>query len=55
MFAMTRKLPQRLKDKIAKVLRVWKTLSTVLSMKVKILSEDARNLLVFLRNIEEKN
>ena len=54
MFAATRKLPQRLKDKIAKVLRVWKSLSRVLSTKVKILDEDTRNLLTFLREIEEK-
>ena len=54
MFAATRKLPQRLKDKIAKVLRVWKSLSRVLSTKVKILDEDTRNLVAFLREIEEK-
>ena len=54
MFAATRKLPQRLKDKISKVLRVWKNLSRVLSTKVKILDEDSRNLLLFLREVEDK-
>ena len=53
MFAATRKLPQRLKDKISKVLRVWKNLSRVLSTKVKILDEDSRNLLLFLREVED--